>query len=112
MKGPQLRRIEDFRRDTTSATQVRRAQFGNGWTFAKDWQPLAKARFTASSARWEAKETIDAGVADAGHFYLQTGGDTRTTCIAKLGVRPCFSTARLVAQSPSTRPLRCGISST
>ena len=27
---------------------------------------------------WEAKETIDAGVAKT-HFYLQTGGDTRTT---------------------------------
>ena len=40
--------------------------------------PLGKARFTASSASWEAKETIDAGtVQDA--FYLQTGGATKRT---------------------------------
>ncbi len=76
--------IEDFRRDTKSATQVRRALFGNGWVAdaAGKWTPLEKARFTASGASWEAKGTIDAG-AIKDSFYLQTGGDTRTT--TKLG---------------------------
>ena len=70
--------IEDFRRDGKSATESRRAIFGNGW--ARDlqghWTPLTKARFTASGATWEAKETIDAGVVE-GRFYLQTGGQTQ-----------------------------------
>ncbi len=72
--------IEDFRRDGRSAREPRRAVFSNGWVCdaAGRWTPLAKARFTASGAEWEAKDTIDAGVA-AGQFYLQTGGDTRTT---------------------------------
>ncbi len=72
--------IEDFRRDGKSATEVRRAVFGNGWVCGADgtWTPLVKARFTASSATWEAKNTIDAGVVNQ-RFYLQTGGDTHTT---------------------------------
>ena len=72
--------IEDFRRDGKSATQLRRAMFGNGWIHdvAGKWTPLEKARFTASGASWEAKETIDAG-AVKDRFYLQTGGDTHTT---------------------------------
>lgn len=72
--------IEDFRRDGKSATEVRRAIFGNGWVNDRDgkWAPLTKARFTASGATWEAKETIDAGVLKD-RFYLQTGGDTQTT---------------------------------
>ena len=72
--------IEDFRRDGKSATQIRRAVFGNGWVrdAAGKWTPLEKARFTASGATWEAKETIDAG-AVKDRFYLQTGGDTHTT---------------------------------
>ena len=71
--------VEDFRRDGKSANEVRRASFGNGW-FQSDskWTPLAKARFTASGASWEAKETIDAGIA-SDRFYLQTGGDTKRT---------------------------------
>jgi hypothetical protein len=72
--------IEDFRRDGKSATQVRRALFGNGWIrdATGKWSPLEKARFTASGASWEAKDTIDAG-AVKDRFYLQTGGDTRMT---------------------------------
>jgi len=71
--------IEDFRRDGRSANEVRRAIFGNGWVTDTDgaWSPLTKARFTASGATWEAKETIDAGVVKD-CFYLQTGGDTKT----------------------------------
>jgi hypothetical protein len=72
--------VEDFRRDTKSAAEVRRAVFGNGWVGNSDgaWTPLVKARFTASAASWEAKKTIDAGVVKD-RFYLQTGGDTHTT---------------------------------
>jgi len=70
--------VEDFRRDTASAGEVRRAVFSNGWVHAGEWKPLLAARFTASGAEWEAKDTIDAGVAE-GRFYLQTGGDTKTT---------------------------------
>ncbi len=71
--------IEDFRRDTISATQIRRAKFGDA--FVRDsngtWLRLDKAKFTASGADWEAKDTIDAGVS-GGDFYLQTGGETTT----------------------------------
>lgn len=72
--------IEDFRRDGASASQMRRARFGNGWvkTSAGLWVPLAKARFTASNSEWESKENIDAGV-EKGAFYLATGGATRRT---------------------------------
>ena len=70
--------IEDFRRDTDSADEVRRAVFSNGWVLSGDWKPLLAARFTASGSEWEAKDTIDAGVGE-GRFYLQTGGDTKTT---------------------------------
>ena len=70
--------VEDFRRDTRSATEQRRASFFNGWVkpLQGDWTPLLKARFTASSADWEAKETINAGIADD-KFFLETGGDTQ-----------------------------------
>jgi hypothetical protein len=73
--------VEDFRRDTKSATETRRAAFGNGWMYDggdAQWKPLLTARFTASGSPTEAKETIDAGQAD-NHFYLQTGGETKTT---------------------------------
>jgi hypothetical protein len=70
--------VEDFRRDTKSAWEARRALFGNGWVrdVAGEWKPLVRASFSASGAAWEAKETIDAGVAE-GRFYLQTGGETK-----------------------------------
>jgi len=70
--------VEDFRRDTKSAQEARRAVFGNGWICDREgkWTALDKARFTASGATWEAKETIDAGVVND-RFYLQTGGDTK-----------------------------------
>ncbi|MBL9175186.1 MAG: DUF3472 domain-containing protein [Verrucomicrobiales bacterium] len=70
--------VEDFRRDGTSAREARRARFGNGWvrTTQSDWISLTRARFTASGAEWEAKDTINAGQLN-GWFFLQTGGDTR-----------------------------------
>src|SRR5438477_428867 len=39
--------VEDFKRDTASATQTRRAAFGNAWIHDTDWKPLTTARFTA-----------------------------------------------------------------
>jgi flagellar motor protein MotB len=71
--------VEDFRRDTKSAGELRRATFGNGWVLDTKgaWQPLLEARFTASNSPTEARETIDAGVAADGRFYLQTGGETK-----------------------------------
>ena len=65
---------------------MRRATFANGWVrdLQDAWQPLLAARFTASGATWEAKDSIDAGVAN-GQFYLQTGSDTKTT--TPLGTR-------------------------
>lgn len=70
--------IEDFRRDTVSATEVRRARYGNEWVMTADgkWSPVTKARFTASGADWEAKDTINAGL-EGKLFFLQTGGDTK-----------------------------------
>ena len=70
--------VEDFRRDGRSVNEVRRARFQDGWVKGVDgtWQPLTKARFTASGAEWEAKESIDAS-SDAASFTLATGGTIR-----------------------------------
>ncbi len=67
--------VEDFRRDTKSVGDNRRASFGNSWvkTTNGEWLPLTKARFTASGASWESKENIDAGPT-GDRFYLSTGG--------------------------------------
>lgn len=69
--------VEDFRRDTKSVDDVRRARFGSGWvrSAAGAWTPLLEARFTASRANWEARDNIDAG-AGADGFFLTTGGAT------------------------------------
>lgn len=69
--------VEDFRRDGASAGEVRRARFGNGWVRTKngDWTSLTRARFTASGADWEARDSINAGL-EGGWFFLTTGGDT------------------------------------
>jgi hypothetical protein len=70
--------VEDFRRDGRSVNEVREARFGNGAVRTKsgEWVPLGRARFTASGAKWEAKENIDAGMRN-GWFYLATGGETK-----------------------------------
>lgn len=70
--------VEDFRRDGASAREARRARFGNGWvrTPQGDWMALTRARFTASGADWEAKDTINAGLLE-GWFFLRTGGGTQ-----------------------------------
>jgi len=71
--------VEDFRRDTKSVHDVRRARFGNAWikTVGGEWLPLEKARFTASNATWESKENIDAG-REGMWYFLATGGQTRS----------------------------------
>jgi hypothetical protein len=70
--------IEDFRRDGQSAREERRARFLNGWIKTSRGEGLAlnRARFTASSAEWESKENIDAGIGQ-GWFYLATGGEVK-----------------------------------
>lgn len=78
-KGRRLRGyysfIEDFRRNKISATEPRRAHFGNGWiyTTAGKWQPLARAQFTADS---NPATNINAAV-DGQQFVLATGGGTK-----------------------------------
>lgn len=69
--------LEDFRRDTRSAIESRRASFGGGWarTVDGEWVALRNAKFTASNSEWEAKESIDAGRTGE-RFHLATGGET------------------------------------
>lgn len=71
--------VEDFRRDRVSAQETRRAHFSNGWvkTSHGHWVALSNANFTASSADWEAKDSIDAGTCSIRGFYLCTGGKIR-----------------------------------
>jgi hypothetical protein len=87
--------VEDFRRDYKSVHDVRRARFFNGWVkpVAGDWEPLTQARFTASGAAWEAKDTINAGL-NASGFYLVTGGETTNT----------FKLRETLSRPPSGRP--------
>lgn len=70
--------VEDFRRDSKSAKEPRRARFGEGWVQGTNghWISLTRGRFTASSSEWEAKETINAGLSD-NWFFLETGGNTQ-----------------------------------
>jgi hypothetical protein len=71
--------IEDFRRDTKSVMDERRARFGNAWVLKSEkWTPITRARFTASNAEWESKDNIDAGLAE-NWFYLATGGAIKKT---------------------------------
>jgi Domain of unknown function (DUF3472)/Domain of unknown function (DUF5077) len=76
--------IEDFRRNGVSATEARRARFGNGWIRSKDgqWMALTRARFTADR---NPAINIDAGVA-GDCFFLATGGQTqnRSTPLGKM----------------------------
>lgn len=69
--------VEDFRRDYKSAREIRKARFGDGWvkTAGGDWVALARGRFTASGAEWEARDSINAG-REGDWLFLQTGGDT------------------------------------
>jgi hypothetical protein len=79
--------VEDFRRDGKSVGQVRRAFFGNGWVRGLNgsWASLHRATFTGSSAEWEAKENIDAGMS-GNQFYLATGGSITNTGVLGRGI--------------------------
>ncbi|HXG47792.1 MAG TPA: DUF3472 domain-containing protein [Methylomirabilota bacterium] len=72
--------VEDFRRDSKSVAQLRRARFDRGWVrdVHGQWLPLRKGRFTASNAAWEAQDNIDAGLSGTG-FFLATGGAIRSS---------------------------------
>ncbi len=66
--------IEDFLRDGKSAKKSRHCWIGNGWVLSDDqWQPLARARFTADPTP---TENIDAGTT-ADRYFLATGGDIK-----------------------------------
>jgi hypothetical protein len=70
--------VEDFRRDHKSAEEIRKARFTDGWvkTVKSEWIALNRARFTASNAEWEARDSINADL-EQNWFFLQTGGVTR-----------------------------------
>lgn len=72
--------IEDFRRDTRSVQDTRRASWNQAWikTTQGTWTPLNSARFTASGATWESKDNIDAGTVND-RLYLATGGPITTS---------------------------------
>ena len=80
-KGRRLRGyysfIEDFRRNKISATEPRRAHFGDGWIYTTTgkWQPLARAQFTADS---NPATNINAEI-DGQQFTLATGGGTKSS---------------------------------
>jgi hypothetical protein len=80
--------IEDFRRNGVSATEARRARFGNGWIRSKDgqWMAVTRARFSADN---NPSLNIDAGVA-GDSFFLATGGKTQNqaTPLGKMIDRP------------------------
>jgi len=80
--------IEDFRRNRISATEQRRARFGNGWILSKDgqWVALTQAHFTADN---NPVLNINAGVV-GDCFFLATGGQTKNsgTALGKLIHRP------------------------
>ncbi|TWU05694.1 DUF3472 domain-containing protein [Stieleria varia] len=71
--------VEDFRRNGVSATEPRKAKFGNVWVrdAAGQWQSVRKARFTGDS---NPATNIDAGQSGS-DFYLSTGGDTQNSGI-------------------------------
>lgn len=81
--------VEDFRRDTKSVNEERRARFFNAWTkpAGGDWQAATLARFTASRADWEARDTINAGLATQGYF-LATGGEIRREAELNVPLKP------------------------
>lgn len=69
--------VEDFLRNRVSATQPRRAYYGNGRVQTRDGTTaeLLRAQFTADG---NPATNINAGV-EGGRFFLATGGETRNT---------------------------------
>lgn len=91
--------VEDFRRNKISATQVRRATFGNAWVKPAEgeWLRLDKAQFTADA---NPVLNIDAG-ANGARFFLTTGG---TTANATTKLRETISRAAGDDQRPADLP--------
>lgn len=102
--------VEDFRRDTKSVEDARRARFGNAWSkppAAGEWRPVTQAKFTASRADWEARDNINAGVAQptalsGPGYYLATGGDA--TRLAELGAALPALTRADASKPPADLP--------
>lgn len=69
--------VEDYRRDTISATKKRSAAYGNGWVETSDGKriKIQKARFTGDR---NPATNINAKI-EHGQFVLSTGGKTRNT---------------------------------
>jgi hypothetical protein len=69
--------VEDFRRDTKSANETRRALFSNIWIhqYRGAWIPVTEVTYATSGSRYEAGDKVDAGDEEGG-FFLSTGGDT------------------------------------
>ena len=93
--------VEDFRRNRVSATQERRATFGNGWVkpASGNWVPLDKARFTADA---NPVLNIDAG-AHGDRYFLATGGNVRNDT-TKLGQTIRREPDKSAAMPPSDLP--------
>jgi uncharacterized protein DUF3472 len=95
--------IEDFRRNGVSATEARRARYGNGWIRSKDgqWLALTRARFTADR---NPSLNIEAGVA-GDCFFLATGGKTQNGSkrLGKIIDRPPTAIELPTVSQPETK---------
>ncbi|MFO0936880.1 MAG: DUF3472 domain-containing protein [Gemmataceae bacterium] len=68
--------VEDFRRNTISATKIHEAEYGNVWirNVKGEWISATKATFTGDSSK---NTNIDAGLTKStDRFFLKTGGST------------------------------------
>jgi hypothetical protein len=97
--------VEDFRRDGRSAHDARRAEFQNGWvqTVQSGWRPVLKARFTASNAKWESRDNINAGTNNSG-WFLATGGEIKMERVLNSVLDRSASTNRVPSDLPALPP--------
>ena len=74
---------------------------GNVWMKprAGEWQAVTQAKFTASKADWEARDTINAGPAGSG-FFLATGRDPQRTT----GLTALMKTESALTVAPGDLP--------
>jgi len=95
--------VEDFHRNGTSATEVRRATFKNVWIETKDsgWQPLRAPLFNAAKPDGRAKDAINGGVnPDGASWFLVTGGDTKQQTALKSPMKLTAPSAPLPKDLP------------
>ena len=93
--------VEDFRRDSYSPYDLRRARFGPAWSWSKTngWAPASSAIFTASANRTEWSGIMEGGEVDAGAeqesgtAYLATGGPEPGAGEKKLHQKPLTTLA-------------------